>query len=247
MANYFGRRYASGYFLLGENNPHGTTDISEITSSGWYSIITPAGMCHTFIECDFEEDKNWILVLANRGSTGGMNNLRWNDAIKKVNIRTGGSDQGYNTHLNSIKEINGLKDYNVWVGLDFWKFLGKRKDTNKITVCQYVSNNNGTRLKEVASHLKRAMWTFDEFNDAYAFQNVEKLKDDTNTGYPDMCDHALDSIGLSTFDKDIDKCKNNNNPFWNSSANWFSGGEYKDTPYWNSTDRGYQYGGTYIC
>jgi hypothetical protein len=265
MTTLYGRQFCAGYSKVSRPNPTGHIDISEITTSGWYSIRTPAGICHTWIECDFESDRNWALVLANRSSTGGMNNLRWDDAVKKVNIRTGGSNQGSNTTVTNFSNLNNLNSYNVWVGLDFWRYLGKRRDTSRVTVCQYVSTTDGIRLNQTGSHTKRARWTFTDFNfqdksiaGAYSFLSPSQLQDDTGGGYPGMYGyHASGNFGLTTFDNDVDtnggNCATyyNNNPFWYGSCwsgNWFAGGGYQDRPYWNSSGGdNHQYGGIYVC
>ena len=265
MATTYGRQFCAGYNLISQPNPPGHTHIDSITTSGWYSIKTPAGHCTTWIECDFESNRNWALVLANRGSTGGMNNLRWDDAVKKVNIRTGGSNQGTNTTVTNFSDLGtSLSAYNVWIGLDFWRYLGKRTNSSNVTVCQYVSTTNGTRLSSTGSHTKRARWQFSDFNfqdksnvDTYAFQNASFVSDDTSTGQPGMYSyHAFSNRGLTTFDNDIDdnsgNCATyyNNNPFWYGSCwsgNWFAGGGYADRPYWNSSGGdNHQYGGVYV-
>lgn len=265
MATTYGRQFCAGYNVIGQPNPSGYTHIENITTSGWYSIKTPAGHCTTWIECDFDANRNWALVLANRGSTGGMNNLRWDDAVKKVNIRTGGSNQGTNTTVTNFSALGALSNYNVWVGLDFWRYLGKRENTNNVTVCQYVSSTNGIRLSQTGSHTKRARWQFSDFNfqdksnaNTYAFQNASFINDDTGGGNPGMYSyHASGNFGLTTFDSDVDtnsgNCATyyNNNPFWYGSCwsgNWFAGGGYQDRPYWNSSGGdNHQYGGIYVC
>lgn len=192
MATAYGRQFCAGYSVIGRPNPPGHIDIEDITTSGWYSIRTPVGMCHTWIECDFETNRNWALVLANKNNTNGMELLRWNDAIKKVNIKSGER----NTAVTNFSTLGNLKDYNVWVGLNFWKYLGQREYSDKVTVYQYVSSENDTRLSSTENHDKHAKWTFTDFSDMYAFENVYQISDDT--------DLNMYNNHLATFDSDED-------------------------------------------
>jgi hypothetical protein len=127
-----------------------------------------------------------------------------------------------------------------------------------MTIVQFVSGTNGTRLGSTGSHNKRYRWSSTGFSNLYAFQGVTALSDETSTGSPGMYSfHAANGYNLSTYDMRQDtyggsgcSAMYNNNPFWYNacwSGNWFAGGGYADAPYWTSSGGDYyQYGAVYI-
>lgn len=75
----------------------------------------------------------WVMALANRINTGGMNNLTYSNAVNTFNYRTGGSSQGSNTTITSgqFNNPNLISDPNDFsVGMN--QYLGTL--TNNTTV-----------------------------------------------------------------------------------------------------------------
>lgn len=234
-------------------------NVSEITGpSGFYKINTSLGPVVVYVDQDYDGG-GWVLALANRGSTGGMNNLTYDDAINNYNYRTGGSNNGVNTTVKGDRAIInlGLGSVNTWLGLKFWFELTGRVTSNHVTIVQFVSTTNGVTLSATDSHTKRYRWDFDGWGTDYSFQNSAEVSDETGTGSPGFYNyHSKGSRGLTTYDNDQDdnsgNCSTyyNNNPFWYGSCwsgNYFAGGGYADRPYWNSSGGdNHQYGAVYI-
>lgn len=195
----------------------------------------------------------WIMVMANRGYTGGMTRLTYSDAINKVNYRTGGSNNSSNT-TTWLQRGYGLNDFNAWVGLKYWKYLAGRKTSGKITVVQFVSTSP-RELNETGNHTKRAEWTFTSFNESTWAMN-SKAYVTTHVGDTPGFYSYHAGRALTTYDSDNDSnggnCATyyNNNPwFYGScwSGNYFAGGGYADRPYWNSSGAdNHAYGAVYI-
>lgn len=224
-------------------------------SSGWHTVrIKALGNLPITVWMDNSYDGGgWICVMANRGSTGGMNNLTYSNAVNTVNYRTGGSNNGSNT-VTHPKRNFGLGDFNAWVGLKYWKYLAGRKTSGKITIVQFVSTS-ARALNDTSNHTKRAEWAFSSFDEStWAMQTISY----TTT-------HVGDSPGfygyhagraLTTYDSDNDShggnCSTyyNNNPWFYGacwSGNYFAGGGYADRPYWNSSGGdNHAYGAVYI-
>ena len=231
---------------------------SEIKGpSGWYYINTELGPVHTYVDQDYDGG-GWVLVLANRRYTAGMNNLTYSDAINTCNIRTAGTDDATNTVVPIRTRLSTLADYNIFVGLKYWALLGNRLTSGRITAVQFSAASNGIALSATASHQERYRWGFSSFTSNYAFSGGLAISDETGTGAPGMYStHVLGGRGLTTFDYDQDlnsgNCATyyNNNPFWYTSCwsgNQFAGGGYIDGPYWTSSSSAYsrQYGAVYI-
>lgn len=226
--------------------------------TGLYTIRVPElGNQPLRLWVDNEYDGGgWVLVLANRQYTAGMNNLTYNDGINSVNYRTGGSNDASNT-TTWLKRGYGLSDFNAWVGLKYWPYLANRKTSGKITVVQIVSTSP-VELNDTSNHTYRAEWTFTGWNSEYAFVGRSFVANHKGTTTPGMYAYhaASTNRGLTTFDQDNDEnggnCSTyyNNNPWWYGSCwsgNFFAGGGYQDMPYWNSSgaDR-HAYGAVYI-
>jgi hypothetical protein len=233
------------------------TSVSQIKGpSGFYNIDILGDGNRQFVYVNQDYDGGgWVCVLANRGATGGMNNLTYTNAVNSVNYRTGTS-AGNNAVGDPRSGSRNLADYNIWVGTKFWSALANRVTSGKITVVQFVSTSNGTALN--GSHTKRYRWRFSSFNGTYAMSGAEPVSDETGTGTPGFYNyHAANGFNLTTFDNDQDayvyNCSflYNNNPWWYGacwSGNYFAGGSgYNDYPYWNSSVSDYhQYGAVYI-
>lgn len=232
--------------------------VADITGpSGWYGVRAAGRTIPVYINQDYDGG-GWVCVMANRGYTGGMNNIKQDQAINEVNFRTEPSvNDSTNTRLDGPKNgTTNLTDTNIWVGLKFWADLAGRATANKITVVQFVASTNGTELS--GTHTKRWRWQFDSFNTStWAFQNVSSVGGEAGTtDTPGFYSHASGGYGLTTYDLDRDNnggnCSTyyNNNPWWYSSCwtgNYFAGGSYQDRSYWvgSGTDH-HQYGAVYI-
>ena len=215
--------------------------VSEITGpSGFYKINTSLGPIVVYIDQDYDGG-GWVLVLSNRGNTGGMNNLKYDDAINNYNYRTGGSGKNSaNIEVTGDRAIknSSLSNLNTFIGLKFWFELAQRETANKVTISQFVSTTNGTALNDTSSHTKRYRWGFDGWGSDYSFNNSYIVSDETGTGSPGFYNyHSKGSRGLTTYDNDQDdnsgNCATyyNNNPFWYGSCwsgNYFAGGGHAD-------------------
>jgi hypothetical protein len=232
------------------------TSISQIKGpSGFYSldILGDGNRQFVYVNQDYSGG-GWVCVLANRGATGGMNNLTYSNAVHSVNYRTG-ANAAANAVADPRSGSRNLADYNIWVGTKFWSALANRATAGKITVVQFVSGTNGTALS--GSHTKRYRWRFNSFTSAYAMSGAEAVSDETGTGAPGFYGyHAANGFNLTTFDNDQDAYGTNcssmygNNPWWYGACwdgNYFAGGGYPDYPYWYSSGADYyQYGAVYI-
>lgn len=232
-------------------------DISKITTgTGWYNIVIDRACIPVYINQDYDGG-GWCLVLANRINTGGMNNLTFTDAIHTANYRTGGS--GANTANTVVppnaRTGNALSNYNVWMGLRYWRFLSGRATADKMTIVNFVSPTVGIGLNN--THTKRYRWSSNYFGPSFEFSGVSGLSDETSTGAPGMYSyHAVNSFSITTYDMDRDpygsNCSTmyNNNPFWYGACwagNWFAGGGYADAPFWAGSGADYHnYGAVYI-
>ncbi len=233
-------------------------NISEITGpSGFYKVNTSYGEIVVYVDQEYDGG-GWVFAMANREYTGGMNNLKYLDAINDYNYRSGGSDNGTNINVKSDRVINnlGLDGVNVWLGLKFWSDITGRKTENNIHVTQFVSNSI-VPLRDEGSHVFRSSWTSSGFSERYGFTGVGNLNNQVGGTTPGMYSHASSGNNLTTFDNDQDtnggNCSTyyNNNPWWYSSCwtgNYFAGGGYQDRSHWVSSSSGnsYPYGAVYI-
>jgi hypothetical protein len=232
--------------------------VSEITGpSGFYKINTSLGPIVVYIDQDYDGG-GWVLALSNREYTGGMNNLKYDDAINNYNYRTGGSNNGTNITVTSDRAIKnlGLSGVNSWLGLKFWSEITGRKTTDRIHVTQFVSNSVVT-LNTTGSHVFRTSWTSSGFSSTYGFESVGNISNQVGGTTPGLYSHASSGNNLTTYDNDQDtnggNCSTyyNNNPWWYSSCwtgNYFAGGGYQDRSHWVSSSSGnsYPYGAVYI-
>ena len=228
------------------------TSVSQVKGpSGFYNIDILGNNTKQFVYVNQDYDGGgWVCVLANRGATGGMNNLTYSNAVNSINYRSG------NAVSDPRSGSRSLADHNIWVGTQYWSALSGRVTSGKVTVVQFVSGTNGTALN--GSHTKRYRWRFDNFNGTYGMVGATAISDETSTGSPGFYTyHAAGGYNLTTFDNDQDvygaNCSSlyNNNPWWYGacwSGNYFAGGGgYADYPYWDSSGGDYhQYGAVYI-
>ena len=228
------------------------TSVSQVKGpSGFYNIDILGNNTKQFVYVNQDYDGGgWICVLANRGATGGMNNLTYSNAVNSINYRSG------NAVSDPRSGSRSLADHNIWVGTQYWSALSGRVTSGKVTVVQFVSGTNGTALN--GSHTKRYRWRFDNFNGTYGMVGATAISDETSTGSPGFYTyHAANGYNLSTFDNDQDAYGGNcstyygNAPWWFGacwSGNYFAaGGGHQDAPYWDSSVGDYhQYGAVYI-
>jgi hypothetical protein len=206
-----------------------------ITTNGIY-WLNPGGLGANqfYLNFDFDSTRVWTMVVANRINTGGMNNLTYSNATGAV-VNTRGT---YDANLN----------FNLWVGLNYWPYLGN-------TINQYVSTS-ATGLS--GSHTKRSRWKYSGWSSTYAFIYPRSIVNDVGGSTPGWYSyHAVNGFSLTTFDNDQDvygpNCSTlyNNNPFWYGacwSGNYFAGGGYVDGPYWDSSGSDYHnYGAAFLA
>lgn len=228
------------------------SSIAGAGPTGWYNVSVGGTTIPLWVDQDYDGG-GWICVLANRKNTTGMSGLSYSNATTKANYKTG----GVISQLNSITGLTTLDNYNIFIGTSFWKELAGRNSSSKVTVVQFVSGTNGTKLSQTTSHNRRYRWRFDDFvSGTYAFSNAVALSDETSTGSPGLYNyHAVNRFPLATSDSDPAGCPTyyNNNPWWYGwcwSGSYFGGGGspyYQDGPYWNGSGSDYyQYGGIYI-
>ena len=195
--------------------------------------LNPGGLGANQFYCDFTYDNQrvWVMVLANRVSTSSMNNLTYANA-------TG-------TTINTSGTYNSSLGFNLWVGLSYWKHLGD-------TICQYVASSN---VSISGSHTKRARWKFNGFTSTYAFIYPRGITVDIGDTPGWYSYHALNGYTLSTYDNaNGNTCgcsaQYNNNPWWYGccwDGNYFAGGSYQNAPYWSGSGGDYHnYGAAFL-
>jgi len=228
-------------------------NVTEIKGpTGWYRIQTSMGPVTVWVDQDYDGG-GWIMALSNRRYTGGMNNLKYSDAINTVNYRINGVNNGTNDNQVPNRSLTNklYSDVNCWLGLKFWSELSGRVTPNSIKVVQYV-HTSITPLS--GTHTYRSSWTMSGFSSTYAFQSRANLSNIVGGVTPGMYSSGN---SLTTYDNDQDtnggNCSTyyNNNPWWYSSCwtgNYFAGGGYNDGPYWVSSNsaNSFQYGAVYI-
>ena len=205
-----------------------------INTNGMY-WLNPGGLGANQFYCDFTFDNQrvWVLVLANRANTNGMSSLTYTNA-------TGAT-------MNTAGTYNSSLGFNLWVGLDYWKHLGN-------TICQIVA---GSAMNLTSTPSKRARWKFSGFSSTYAFIHPRDIIVDIGNTPGWYAYHAVNGYSLSTFNQDQDvhgtNCSQvyNNQPFWYGACwdgNYFAGGSgYADAPYWSGSGADYfNYGAAYL-
>tara|TARA_R110001606_G_scaffold357119_1_gene508600 strand:- start:202 stop:936 length:735 start_codon:yes stop_codon:yes gene_type:complete len=225
--------------------------------SGFYKIQTTHGPVVVYVDQDYDGG-GWIMVLANRRYTSGMNNLKYLDAVNSVNYRTDGTDDATNTLVTGQRQIKnlGLSNVNAWVGLRYWLELAGRKTANTMSMTQIAAGSSVT-LNATSSHTFRSFWSATGFTSEYGFSGAGNISNQVGGTTPGLYSHATSGNALTTFDKDQDSnggnCSTyyNNNPWWYSSCwtgNMFAGGGHFDAPYWVSSGSSnhYGYGALYI-
>lgn len=231
-------------------------NVSEIKGpTGWYKVNTSEGATIVWVDQDYDGG-GWVMVLANRRYTAGMNNLKYTDAINNCNYRINGSDDATNDVQETSRKLlnKTFSDVNAWVGLKYWNDLAGRVNANSIKVVQYA---HSSIVPLSGTHTFRSSWKTTGFSSTYGFTGANSLTNLVGGTTPGMWSHAASSNPLTTFDNDQDSnggnCSTyyNNNPWWYSSCwtgNYFAGGGHIDGPYWVSSGSGNSvgYGAVYI-
>jgi hypothetical protein len=205
-----------------------------ITTNGIY-WLNPGGLGANqfYLNFDFDSTRVWTMVIANRINTSGMSNLTFANATGAV-VNSRGT---YDANLN----------FNLWVGLNYWPYLGN-------TINQYVSTS-ATGLS--GSHTKRSRWKYSGWASNYSFLYPRSIVNDVGGSTPGWYSyHAVNQFSLSTFDNangNTCGCSAQyiNNPFWYGccwSGNYFAGGGYADAPYWDGSGGDYHnYGAAFLA
>ena len=192
-----------------------------INTNGIY-WLNPGGLGANQFYCDFTFDNQrvWVMVIANRTGTGAVGSLTYANATNPV--------------VNTVGTYNSSLGFNLWVGLKYWPYLGN-------TVNQYVYSS-ATSLS--GTHTKRSRWKFNGFSSTYAFIHPRDITNDVGGTTPGLyAYHAVNSYSLTTYDNDQDaygsNCSANygNNPWWYGACwdgNYF-GFSQSDNVHWSGS------------
>ena len=236
------------------------TELSSIQnagSTGWYNIKISGTNVPVYIDQDYDGG-GWICVMANRRYTAGMNNLKWDDAVYKVNYRHNGTDDATNDRGMKSDANLSLASVNIWVGLTFWEALAGRKESGYINVVTYCANTSGIELNDTANHSDRTRWKFTNWTGQFGMSGASLVATDVGDQAGMYSFSAVNGYALTAYDRDLDSnggnCATyyNNNPWWYGSCwsgNLFAGGGYVDGPHITGASNGTsdrQYAGVYI-
>lgn len=204
-----------------------------ISTNGMY-YLNPGGLGANlfYVNFDFDSTRAWVMVIANRQGTGAVGSLTYSNATSPV--------------INTVGTYNSSLGFNLWVGLDYWPYLGN-------TICQYVSSS-ATGLN--GSHSKRSRWKFSGWSSTYAFLYPRGITNDVGASTPGLyAYHATNGYSLSTYNNDQDaygsNCSANygNNPWWYGACwdgNYF-GFDQNGAVYWSgSSGDNYPYGAIFL-
>lgn len=204
-----------------------------ITTDGVY-YLNPGGLGAAvfYINFTYDSARPWVMVIANRTGTGAVGSLTYANATNPI-ITTNGT---YNSDLN----------FNLWVGLDYWPYLGN-------TVLQYVASS----VQDLdGTHTKRARWKFSGWSSTYAFVYPRDLSIDTGTSPGLYAYHATNGYSLSTYDNDQDVHGGNcsaaygNNPWWYGAC-WdgsYFGHNQSNSVHWSgSSADAHNYGAIFLA
>lgn len=231
------------------------TKLSEVTGpSGWYTFQVGSYKFPVYVDTTYSGG-NWGLVMCNNEYTGGMQNLKWHDAINTANYRHSGVNDSIN-YKGMGQQRPTLDKFNCWIGLNLWKHIAANPSLVEVT--QFAAGTKGTSL--TGTHSERMYWTFTGWTSNYGFVGVANgaLQVDTSAlGNSGMYINMLNSVPLSTIDADHDtnagSCASyyNNNPWFYTSCwsgNYFAGGSYNDRAHWVGSSAGNSrvYGAVYI-
>jgi hypothetical protein len=205
-----------------------------LSTNGIY-WLNPGGLGANqfYVNFDFDSTRAWVMVIANRQGTGAVGSLTYANATNPV--------------INTVGTYNSSLGFNLWVGLQYWPYLGN-------TLCQYVSPS-ATGLS--GSHSKRSRWKFSGWSSTYAFLYPRGIVNDVGGSTPGLyAYHATNGYSLSTYNNDQDaygsNCSANygNNPWWYGACwdgNYF-GFDQNGAVYWSgSSGDNYPYGAIFLA
>jgi len=244
---------------IGYGNAVVYNSVSEITGpTGWYKIRSFGKVLPLYIDQDYDGG-GWILIFNNNRNTGGMNNLKWDDAMSEANYRWGGSGKDSANNVGRVHGNTTPDKFNCWIGLSHLSNLTGRKTAGYIEMVQFVSATKGAALSNTGIHQNRMTMRATGINATTgAWQGAGNgstvAGSDGSSGF-----YSYMTAGhpLTTYDKDQDtnsgNCSSyyNNNPYWYTSCwsgNLFAGGGYQDCTYWTSSSSTYvrEYGAVYV-
>jgi hypothetical protein len=210
-----------------------------VTTNGMY-FLNPGGLGvnRFYIDFTYKPGSPMTMVISNRWATGGVGYATYARCTGPWVNPTG----TYDANLN----------FNLWVGLDYWRYLGD-------TILQGVkgpqaSYSSGTHNAAPGSMDRLAKWKFAGFTSTYAFKyarDYSNLIGSTTAGLYGY--HAVNEYSLTTYDQDQDVYGDNcstsygNKPWWYGACwdgNYFG---FDSGPYWSgSSGDHYAYGAIYI-
>ena len=204
-----------------------------ISTNGMY-YLNPGGLGANlfYIDFTFDSTRAWVMVIANRAGTGAVGSLTYANATSPT--------------INTVGTYNSSLGFNLWVGLDYWPYLGN-------TINQYVYSS-ATGLS--GTHSKRSRWKFSGWSGTYAFLYPRGITNDVGASTPGLYGyHAANGFSLSTYNNDQDaygsNCSANygNNPWWYGACwdgNYF-GFDQNSSVYWSgSGGDNYSYGAIFL-
>jgi hypothetical protein len=204
-----------------------------ISSNGMY-YLNPGGLGAAlfYVDFTFDSTRAWVMVLSNRTGTGAVGSLTYANAINPV-VNVNGT---YSDSLN----------FNLWVGLQYWPYLGN-------TVNQYVYSSV---IGLSGTHTKRSRWKFSGWSPTYAFIYPRGIINDVGGSTPGLYGyHAVNGYSLTTYDNDQDAYSTNcstaygNNPWWYGACwdgNYF-GHNQSDNVHWSgSSADAHAYGAIFL-
>ena len=227
------------------------------TTNGFYWVNPQNNFdypIYIYVDFNYRTDEAFALVQSNRRNTTGIaNSTTTPDGVNSTSAQTKVS---FNNAVNNINYKgsygNTNLDFNAFIGVKYWQFLGKE-------LVQFVSTSTRS-LNETSQHTKRYRWRYRSMNTTtYAFSGVSVGSDETGTGQPGFYSHAASAYGLTTYDNDQDVHSGNCSTFYNNAPFWYSacwsgnvwggmgGSSHADAYFWNSSGSdNHNYGAIYI-
>ncbi len=228
-----------------------STDIlaaNPSAATGWYWIAAGNEVDRFWVDMSYSGG-GWVLVLNNRSGNGGVNNLTYVDATKKViNFRSTSSTSPGVNYGNHYTPNN----FNLWVGLDAWKsIIDANSSFKKIA---YFASTSYRTLGDTGNHTKRSSWSWTGWSSTYAMQGASSLSNEVGGSTPGWYNyHIANGYSLTTFDNDQDAYGSNCSTSYNNAPWWYgacwSGNiwGYDGAPYWESSGADYHnYAAAYI-
>jgi hypothetical protein len=219
-----------------------------VTTSGMY-WLNPGNLGANKFYIDFTTypGKPMVMVISNRLNNGnGVQSLTYANATNSV--------------VTSVGTYDGNRDFNLWVGLSYWRYLGN-------WIYQGVkgyqtSYTAGTHNVTFGNMDQSAKFKFSGWSSTYAFTWGSNYTNITGSyGTSGLYNyHVTNGYSLTTTDNNQDpwgggNCSNNysGEPWWYGACwdgSYFGGGPsggYQNGPYWNGSVSNYfAYGAIYV-